>query len=57
MITEDEEVITLFILGGTLQYFDNNNSVIGQDDIYTVLKKYRDYCNEMGIEVREDLIY
>lgn len=57
LITEDEEVITLFILGGTLQYFDNNNSVIGQDDIYTVLKKYRDYCNEMGIEVREDLIY
>lgn len=57
LVTEDEEVITLFILGGTLQYFDENNSVIGQDDIYTVLNKYRDFCNQNGIEVREELIY
>ena len=57
LITEDEEVITLFILGGSLQYFDANNRVIGQDDIYTVLKKYKDYCNEKGIEIVDDLIY
>lgn len=57
LITEDEEVITLFILGGSLQYFDQDNVVIGQDDIFTVLKKYRDYCDENGIEVREDLVY
>lgn len=55
LITEDEEVITLFI--GSLQYFDANNRVIGQDDIYTVLKKYKDYCNEKGIEIVDDLIY
>lgn len=40
-----EEVITLFILGGALQYFDENNQITGQDDIYTVMKKYRDYCS------------
>lgn len=57
LITEDEEVIALFILGGSLQYFDENNAIIGQDDIYTVIKKYRDYCNENGLEVREDLFY
>ncbi|MET3846474.1 MULTISPECIES: 2,4'-dihydroxyacetophenone dioxygenase family protein [unclassified Paenibacillus] len=57
LITEDEEVITLFILGGSLQYFDQDNQVIGQDDIFTVLKKYRDYCDENGVEVREDLVY
>lgn len=57
LITEDEEVITLFILGGSLQYFDNNDSIVGQDDIYTVLKKYKDYCKRIGIQVREDLIY
>lgn len=57
LITEDEEVITLFILSGALQYFDKDNIVVGQDDIYTVLKKYRDYCIKTGIEVREDLIY
>lgn len=55
--TGNEEVITLFILGGSLQYFDANNSVIGQDDVYTVLKKYKDYCNEKGIEIVDDLIY
>lgn len=52
-----EEVITLFILGGALQYFDENNQITGQDDIYTVMKKYRDYCSVHGLEVREDLIY
>jgi 2,4'-dihydroxyacetophenone dioxygenase len=57
LITEDEEVITLFILGGALQYFDEEYQVVGQDDIYTVWKKYTDYCHSNGIEVREDLIY
>jgi len=57
LITGDEEVETLFILGGALQYFDDNNQIIGQDDIYTVLKKYRDYCEENGMAFREELIY
>jgi 2,4'-dihydroxyacetophenone dioxygenase len=57
LITEDEEVITLFILGGALQYFDDEDKVIGQDDIYTVLSKYRNFCTENGIEFREELIY
>lgn len=57
LITEDEEVITLFILGGSLQYFDEENQVIGQDDIFTVYKRYCDYCVENGIPCREDLIY
>lgn len=33
LITEDEEVVTLFILVGSLQYFDENDQIIGQDDI------------------------
>jgi quercetin dioxygenase-like cupin family protein len=57
LITEDEEVITLFILGGSLQYFDENDQIIRQDDIYTVLNKYRVYCELHGIEARDDLIY
>jgi hypothetical protein len=57
LITEDEEVLTLFILGGSLQYFDENNQIIGQDDIYSVLKKYRDYCGLHRIQIRDDLIY
>ncbi|NDI35493.1 cupin domain-containing protein [Chengkuizengella sediminis] len=56
-ITLDEEVVSLFILGGTLQYFDDDNTIIGQDDVYTVLHKYRSHCNENNLEVCEDLIY
>lgn len=57
LITEDEEVVTLFILGGSLQYFDEKDQIIGQDDVYTVLNKYRVYCELHGIEARDDLIY
>ncbi|GIP39020.1 hypothetical protein J31TS4_23000 [Paenibacillus sp. J31TS4] len=57
LITEDEEVVTLFILSGSLQYFDEKNQIIGQDDIYTVLKKYRDFCVQNGIQSRDALIY
>lgn len=57
LLTEDEEVITLFILSGTLQYFDDENQITGQDDIYTVLHKYREHCVNNGIQIREDLIY
>ncbi|WP_052350361.1 2,4'-dihydroxyacetophenone dioxygenase family protein [Paenibacillus gorillae] len=57
LVTEDEEVVTLFILSGALQYFDENNKIVGQDDIYTVLHKYREFCDQNGIEWRGDLIY
>lgn len=57
LITEDEEVVALFILGGALQYFDENDEIIGQDDIYTVLKKYKDFCAQNNIEETDELIY
>jgi 2,4'-dihydroxyacetophenone dioxygenase len=57
LVTGEEEVITLFILGGTLQYFDESDSILGQDDIYTVLKKYKDYCMEHGLSFKEELIF
>lgn len=57
LITEEEEVITLFILGGALQYFDEEDNVVGQDDIYTVLNKYKLFCEDNGIKMREDLVY
>jgi len=57
LITGNEEVITLFILGGSLQYFDEENRVIGQDDIFTVYKKYFDFCKENNIPFRKDLEY
>lgn len=57
LITEDEEVVTLFILGGTLQYFNDDDEITGQDDVFTVLKKYKDFCAENNIAENHDLIY
>lgn len=57
LITDEEEVIALFILGGSLQYFDDNDQIKGQDDIYTVIEKYRNYCIANGLDIREDLVY
>jgi 2,4'-dihydroxyacetophenone dioxygenase len=55
LITDDEEVITLFTLGCSLQYFDDENQVVGQDDIFTVYKKYCDFCNFNGIPINQQL--
>jgi 2,4'-dihydroxyacetophenone dioxygenase len=49
-------VFTLFILGAALQYFDEDNQIVGQDDIYTVLYRYRDFCETNGLSIREDLL-
>ncbi|WP_082361228.1 2,4'-dihydroxyacetophenone dioxygenase family protein [Bacillus sp. FJAT-28004] len=57
LITEDEEVLTLFILGGALQYFNDNDEITGQDDIFTVLKKYKDFCEQNSIQENHELIY
>lgn len=49
----DEDMITLFILEGTVQYLDDNDAIIYQDDVFRKLKLYTDYCHERGIEARE----
>ncbi|SEO84404.1 hypothetical protein SAMN05518847_111163 [Paenibacillus sp. OV219] len=50
-------MVALFILSGSLQYFDEENQIVGQDDVYTVLEKYQKYCLQHGIPARDDLIY
>jgi 2,4'-dihydroxyacetophenone dioxygenase len=58
LVTEGEEdVITLFMLGGTLQFFDEENNIIAQDDVFTIYKRYRDFCATNGFPIREDLVY
>jgi 2,4'-dihydroxyacetophenone dioxygenase len=56
LITEDEEVITLFTLGGSLQYFDEENQIMGQDDIFSVYKKYCDFYLENGLTMNPKLL-
>ncbi|MFE1244981.1 2,4'-dihydroxyacetophenone dioxygenase family protein [Fictibacillus sp. NPDC058756] len=56
LITENEEVITLFTLGGSLQYFDEENQIVGQDDIFSVYKKYCDFYLENGLTMNPNLL-
>lgn len=46
----DEEVITLNIVEGTLDYLGENGEIIARDNFESFLKKYHDHCAAEGIE-------
>ncbi len=49
----DEEagyMVTLFILEGTVQYIDDDDDLIYQDDVFSKLERYLKHCEEQGIE-------
>ncbi|MBW3624454.1 MAG: 2,4'-dihydroxyacetophenone dioxygenase family protein [Armatimonadetes bacterium] len=50
VVDDAEEMITLFILDGVVQYLDDEDRVIYQDDVYTKLDRYLTFCRESGIE-------
>ena len=45
-----EEMQTLFILEGTVQYIDDEDNLIYQDDVFSKLERYMKFCEEQGIE-------
>ncbi|MGH3086207.1 MAG: 2,4'-dihydroxyacetophenone dioxygenase family protein, partial [Rubrobacteraceae bacterium] len=45
-----ETMITLFILEGTVQYLDDEDNLIYQDDVFSKLERYLAYCEERGVE-------
>lgn len=45
-----ERMITLFILEGTIQYIDDNDNLLYQDDVFSKLGRYLAFCEEQGIE-------
>ena len=45
-----EEMITLFILEGSVQYLDDNDNLIHQDDVFSKLDRYLSFCEQEGIE-------
>jgi 2,4'-dihydroxyacetophenone dioxygenase len=51
-----EEMQTLFILEGTVQYIDDKDDLIYQDDVFSKLERYLKFCDEQGIEP-QDLRY
>lgn len=46
---EHAEMQTLFILEGVIQYLDDDDNVVYQDDVFTKLERYLHYCREQGI--------
>ena len=51
LVTDSEEgMVTLFILEGVVQYLDDDDRVISQDDVFTKLERYLACCREQGIE-------
>jgi anti-sigma factor ChrR (cupin superfamily) len=58
LVVDEEagEMTTLFILEGVIQYLDDEDNLLYQDDVFSKLERYLDYCREQGIEAR-DLCY
>ena len=50
VVDEGEEMQTLFLLEGVVQYLDDDDRVIYQDDVFTKLERYLKFCREHGIE-------
>ena len=44
---------TLFVLEGVIQYLDDDDNVIYQDDVFTKLERYLSFCQREGIEPRD----
>lgn len=49
VVDGEEEMITLFILEGTIQYLNDEDQVYYQDDVFTKLKLYKEYCQKHNI--------
>jgi 2,4'-dihydroxyacetophenone dioxygenase len=56
LVDGDVEMITLFILEGTVQYLNDEDQVFYQDDVFTKLKLYKEYCKANHIP-EVNLIY
>ena len=48
-----EEMQTLFLLEGVIQYLDDDDNVISQDDVFSKLERYLAYCKREGIEPKD----
>ncbi len=50
MVDGSEEMLTLFLLEGVVQYLDDDDNLIYQDDVFTKMERYLKYCEAQGIE-------
>jgi hypothetical protein len=45
-----EGMQTLFILEGVIQYLDDDDNIVYQDDVFTKLERYLNFCRAQNIE-------
>lgn len=48
-----EEMQTLFLLEGVIQYLDDDDNVISQDDVFTKMQRYLAFCERENIPARD----
>ena len=55
LVLEDgnEEMLTLFVLEGVVQYLDDEDNILYQDDVFRKMERYLRYCREQGIEPKD----
>ncbi|GAA0357417.1 2,4'-dihydroxyacetophenone dioxygenase family protein [Bacillus horti] len=53
VVDGEEEMITLFILEGSIHYLDDQDQIIEQDDVFSKMKRYMEYCEKHNIEVKD----
>jgi 2,4'-dihydroxyacetophenone dioxygenase len=46
----DEPMVTLFVISGVIQYLDDDDQVVQQDDFRGRRHRYLEYCEEIGVE-------
>lgn len=56
VVDGEEDMITLFILEGSIHYLDEEDRITHQDDVFSKMKVYQDYCKENNIPVK-NLVY
>lgn len=48
--SDEEEMVTLFLLEGVVQYLDDEDRILYQDDIFSKMERYLSYCKREAIE-------
>jgi 2,4'-dihydroxyacetophenone dioxygenase len=53
LVVDEDEMMTLFIIEGVIQYIDDHDNLIYQDDVFSKLDRYLRHCREHGIEPKD----
>tara|TARA_A100001391_G_scaffold119169_2_gene80948 strand:+ start:899 stop:1414 length:516 start_codon:yes stop_codon:yes gene_type:complete len=56
-LTSDTGVKTLFMVGGSLEFYDENDNLESIMDVFSFLDLYKNYCEETGQSFNEKLIF